>query len=72
MISDILNGTILFFVIGIFTILCFSQPGSIEPQQELTAFVDYDLIPNCKNLVERPPQKWNGLDIGQGYDCEDD
>lgn len=67
MISDILNGIILFFVIGIFTILCFSQPRSIEPQQELTTFVDY----NCKNWVERPPQQWNGLDIGQGYDCSD-
>ena len=65
MITDILNGTILFLAIGVLTIFCMSPSQPTTP--ELT-FVDYS---NCEKMVERPPQKTVWGDIGQGYDCLD-
>ena len=68
MISKILNGIILFFVIGIGTFYVIGQFTSTDETVEQTTFVDYS---NCKNLVERPPQKTVWGDVGQGYDCLD-
>jgi len=73
MVSNILNGIILFFVIGVGSIFLFHQHTisiviiSSDSIAKQAVFVDYT---QCKK-VERPPQKYNGLDIGQGYDCMD-
>jgi len=74
MISKILNGIILFFVLGIgifYVIGQFTSTDTVVVVFVVTEQPDIVDYTPCKNLVERPPQVYMGFDIGQGYDCLD-